>query len=426
MVEDKKKKYSTYAVMFYINKSKVKKNGMTTIMGRISVNGEMTQFSTKIDIAPDDWCAKTYRAKGKGQEVGSINYQLEQLSNTISSHHKELTKKQSYVTAELLKNMILGIGIKPTTLLTLLKEHIEDCDKMIGVNLKSVSVKVYKDSYTLLSEFLKLKMDRDDILLKELKPVFIEEFDYFLRIHKGYSPNTVRKIIIIPKKMGRLAVEQGTLQFNPFIEFLPERPPKQHRHMSEKDFGKLVSTPIECPITRYTRDMFVFSTFTGVSYVDMQNLTEENIRVIDGALWIIFNRQKTGTECHIRLLPIAREILEKYKLERKDGKLFNMVRYGKMDIFLKKAAKLCGISKNITYHMSRHNFATIISLSNGVPIETVGKMMGHTEIRTTQVYARITNKKLNEDMKKLSKSLSVNLTIHYDENINRYKSKQTI
>ncbi len=410
----KKKKYSTFAVIYYINKGKVKKSGATTIMGRISINGEIAQFSTKIDIDPQMWDAKSYRLKGRGHEVLQINQKLEDLTNSITEYHAELLKKYNYVTAEQIKNMVLGIAQKQTTLLALLSEHIGQFRKMIGVTRVADSIKVYEETYNLLSKFIKLEYGTEDITLKELNLNFIEKFDYYMRINRGYSPNTIHKIIIIPKKMGRLAVEQGLLQYNPFAEYILKRPPKQHRHMTAEEFEKMVSMPIACPITRHTRDMFVFSTFTGVSFVDMIALTEDNIKMEGKVMWLQFNRQKTGTECCIRLLSIAREILEKYKSERKDGRLFNIMRYGKTDIFLKKAAKLCGISSNITYHQSRHNFATIITLSNGVPLETVAKMMGHTDMRTTQLYARLTNQKIDEDMKILSKKSKVKFDI-YDE-----------
>ncbi|MFI3293719.1 MAG: site-specific integrase [Rikenellaceae bacterium] len=412
-----KKKYSTFAVIFYINKGKVKKSGQTTIMGRISINGEIAQFSTKIDVEPQQWDAKIYRLKGRGQAVVQTNQKLEELTKKITEYHAELLKQYNYVTAEQIKNMVLGIGQKQTTLLTLLSEHNEQYRKMIGITRVAESIKVYEDAYNLLSEFIQKRYHRDDIELKELNYSFIEKFDYYMRINRGYSPNTVRKIIIIPKKMGRLAVDQGLLRFNPFAEFIAERPPKKHRHMTAEEFAKMVSTPIDCPMTRHTRDMFVFSTFSGVSFVDMIALTEENIKMEGDVAWLNFKRQKTGTECHIRLLDIAREILGKYRSERKDGRLFNIMRYGKTDIYLKKAAKLCGIENNITYHQSRHNFATIITLSNGVPLETVSRMMGHTDIRTTQLYARLTNQKIDEDMKILSKSIKGDFKIYNDKNI---------
>ncbi len=410
-----KKRYSTFAVIFYINKGKVKKSGLTTIMGRISISGEVAQFSTKIDIDPQIWDAKNYRLKGRDHEVLQINKKLEELTKSITNHHAELLKRYNYVTAEQIKNMVLGIAQKQTTLLTLLAEHIEQYNKMVGVTRVADSVKVYSDTYNLLYKFIKLEYRMDDIALKELNLSFIEKFDYYLRINRGYSPNTIRKVIIIPKKMGRLAVEQGVLQFNPFAEYVTKRPPKQHRHMTTEEFEKMVSTPIECPITCHTRDMFLFSTFTGVSFVDMIALTEDNVKMEGDVMWLQFNRQKTGTECYVRLLSIAREILEKYKSDRKDGRLFNIMRYGKTDIFLKKAAKLCGISSNITYHQSRHNFATIITLSNGVPLETVAKMMGHTDIRTTQLYARLTNQKIDEDMKILSQNIRGDFKIYNEQ-----------
>ena len=182
--------------------------------------------------------------------------------------------------------------------------------------------------------------------------------------------------------------------------------------MTADELERFMATPITSKSLRHTRDMFVFSTFTGISYVDLCNLSYSNIsKAGNGTMWIHFKRQKTGSECHIRLLDIPKQIIEKYKPERKSDKIFNMVGYSSLAANLKKVAKQCGIERNITYHMSRHNFGTLITLSQGVPLETVSKMLGHTRIDTTQIYAKVTDDKIGADTQNLDKKLAERFSI---------------
>jgi site-specific recombinase XerD len=245
----------------------------------------------------------------------------------------------------------------------------------------------------------------EDIPLRQLELSFIERFDSFLRIEQGFTAHTVSSYTIILRKMIRRAISQGILHRNPFAAYIPEQLPCKRRHMTAEELEKFMNVRVASKALCHTRDMFVFSTFTGLSYADMRNLSEENIhRGRQGNLWISIERQKTGIRCDIPLLDIPLQIMEKYRPERRDGKLFNMVAISSVEVNLNKVARLCGIEKRITYHQSRHNFGTLITLSRGVPLETVSQMMGHKCFRTTQIYARLTRQKINDDMKKISGS----------------------
>lgn len=414
--KDKSKRYSTFAVLFFINKAKIKKNGLCPVMGRISVNAEMTQFSAKIDIAPALWDAKSYRMKGKSKESVQANRELDKLTKEITGYYDELVAEQGYVTAELVKNMLLGIGRKQTSLLAILEEHNEEYKQRIGLNRKASTYKHYTVLYKHLSHFLQSKYDMKDIPLKQLTYSFIEEFDFYLRMEKRHSPSTIGGNMILLKKMVRRAINQGTLLRDPFAYYVPEQPPKKCRHMTTEELNKFMSTSIASDSLRHTRDMFIFGCFTGISYADLCNLSTEHIsREDDGSLWIHMKRQKTGSECHVRLLDIPLQIIEKYKSERKGSEIFNIVKASTTNANLKRIAKLCGVERNITFHMSRHNFGTLITLSQGVPLETVSRMMGHLGIKTTQIYAKLTNQKINEDMKLLSDSLTNKFKVYEDK-----------
>ena len=412
------KHYSTFAVLFFINKVKTKKNGLCPVMGRISVNAEIAQFSAKIDIDPTLWDAKSYRLKGKSREAAEANHQLRKLTESIKGYYSELVQEQGYVTAELIKNMLCGIGQKKNQLLQLFAEHNEEYQQKVGVNRTEHTYKRYVVLHRHLSHFLQSKYGMQDIPLKQLTYSFIEQFDFYLRVEKRHSAGTIGGYMILLKKIIRRAINQETLIGNPFADYVPEQPPKKCRHMTAEELDKLMSTPITSKALRHTRDMFVFGTFTGIGHADLCNLSTEHIsKSSNGTMWIYATRQKTGSECHVRLLDIPKQIIEKYKSERKGDKIFNIVNSSTTNANLKKIAKLCGIERNISFHMSRHNFGTLITLSQGVPLETVSRMMGHLDIKTTQIYAKLTTQKINEDMKMLTGHMTDKFKIYEDKDM---------
>lgn len=395
--------YSTFAVLFYINRQKIKKNGMCPLMGRISINAEIAQFSAGIDIAPSLWDVKAYRMTGKNRHATETNYHIEQLTDRINRYYKQILDEQGYITAELVKNAVSGIGRKKENLLELFYEHNEEYAKQIGVTRSKGSIKAYEAVEKQTKRFLHVHYGMEDIQLQQLELSFIEKFDSFLRIEQGFTAHTISTYTIILRKIVRRAISQGTLHKNPFAAYIPEQPPRKRRHMTLEELEKFMNVTVVSKRLCHTRDMFIFATFTGLSYADMCNLSEENIhKGRNGSFWIDINRQKTGIRCNIPLLDIPLQIMEKYKPERNGNKIFKMASPSCVQVNLNKVAKLCGIEKRITYHQSRHNFGTLITLSRGVPLETVSQLMGHKCIRTTQIYAKLTRQKVNEDVKKIS------------------------
>ena len=411
------RKYSTFAVMFYINKGKAKKSGLCTIMGRISVSGEVTQFSTKINIDPMQWDAKAYRLKGKDKEAREVNIKLEEITNNIISHYRELIEGQSYVTAELLKNRVCNIGQKKNNLLALYQEHNDDYKKMVGVNRSNISYIRHRNSRRHTEQFLQIVHRVDDIALNQLNYSFIEQYNFFLRGEKGFNANTAKYYITSLRRIVTKAINQGIIRKDPFANFTSEPAISKVKHMDAEDMQKMMTTSIKSKALCFTRDMFIFSTFTGLSFVDMVNFKISDIHSEGRRRWIALKRQKTSSECYIPLLEIPRKIIKKYKPERKSDKVFNMVTSATMRENLEKISKLCGITNHVSYHQSRHNFGTLITLLNGVSLETVSKMMGHSKISTTEIYARITSQKVGNDMKQLSKGLKDKYTLFEDNNI---------
>jgi site-specific recombinase XerD len=309
------------------------------------------------------------------------------------------------------KNALNGIGNKADTLLKLFAEHNEEFKYRVGINRVKNTLYIYTLSYRHLAAFIRQKYETDDIALRKLNLPFIEAYDFYLRAEKQMAQNSISIHIIILKKIIKRAIRQGTLKSDPFFAYVLEQADKKCRHLKAEEIEKIMQVHIKSKRVCHTRDMFVFSCFTGLAYSDLRNLSEKNLKTgEDGGMWLYFKRQKTDTPCYVRLLEIPRLIIEKYSNERKSDKLFNTVACSCISDNLKKISQRCNI-EHITFHMARHNFGTHITLSQGVPIETVSKMMGHRSITTTQIYAKITNQKVNEDMKQLSERLADRYTI---------------
>lgn len=348
-------KRSTFAVLFYINKSKVKKNGLCPVMGRITIDTGIAQFTAKTDVNPNMWDAKSGRATGKTKEATTLNRRLDKLEEQIKSHYNRMVLDDAFVTAESVKNALNGVGAKATNLLQLFREHNEEFKLRVGVNRVYDTYYLYLLTYKHLANFIKQRYHMDDIALCQLTQRFIDNFDFYLRVDKRMTAHTVLNHIIPLRKMIRRAISQDTLKRDPFVNYIAEKLIKKRRHLTAEEFQKLLNTPIENKTLSRTRDMFVFSSFTGLSYADMKQLSEKHlIKENNGTLWIKIERQKTKTECNIRLLNIAVQIIEKYKSERKGDKIFNIITLSNTERNLKKIATLCGIDSNLTYHMRRH------------------------------------------------------------------------
>jgi len=429
-----KKRRSTFTVLFYVNRDKVKQNGLCLVMGRITIDTKVAQFSAKTDVDSTLWDTKTGRAIGKSSQSILVNRAIDRLTQEINKFYTEMVDKQGYVTAELVKNALYGIGRKQDMLLKLFNEHNQEFKLRVGVNRVEDTYSSYLSSYRHLFNFLSQKYGMEDIALDKLNLNFIDAYDFYLRVDRQMTQNTILGHLIILKKMIRRAIHQGILNRDPFVNYIAEQPEKERRHLKLEEIDKIMQVHIASKKVCHTRDMFIFCCFTGLAYSDIRNLSQGNITTqTDGSLWINIKRQKTKSECNIRLLDIPKQIIDKYRNDRKSDKVFNMISLNCICKNLEKIAVLCDI-EHITFHMARHNFGTHITLSQGVPIETVSRMMGHRSIATTQIYAKITNKKVNEDMKLLSERITdkyavfedktMPLGIKLNQNFKRNKEKE--
>ena len=397
---------STFKVLFYLKRNAPKKNGLIPVMCRITVNGKISQFSCKLDVEEKTWNIELGRVSGRSTVAQETNRMLDKIRVGINKAYQDICDKDNYVTAEKVRNAFLGMGMNHETLLAVFRQHNEDYEKQVG-KIKSLrSYWKYCIVYKHLEEFIKQRYKVSDIALKELAPAFITDFELFLRTEKNHCNNTVWSYMMPFRSIIFMAINNGWLQRDPFYAYSITKEETKRGFLSKEEINLLIKGTFKKPSYTLIRDLFIFCIFTGLSWTDMEHLTKENLQTsFDGHLWIKTNRQKTGTESNIRLLDVAKHIIEKYEGLAENGKLLPVPCYVNCKNSIKVIAKKCGIEKNVTWHMSRHTYATTGCLSNDVAIETLSKMLGHRSIRTTQIYAKITAEKVSRDMEKLSKQI---------------------
>jgi len=375
-------------------------------MGRITLDGGIAQFSTGLETAPELWDAKAGESKGKTLHELQVNRELKKLSKAIETHYAQIVEKDGYVTAERIKNAVFGIGKEPTTLLKELEEATAEIKESVGINRTHATYKSYVNTYLNLSRFIKEKYKKEDIAFNQLEYSFIEDYDLYLKTEQRMATGSVLQHIVFLRKLVKRAMNKGIITRNPFFGYVPDQPKSKHKWLSSEEIEKIMTVRIDKPCIDFVRDMFIFGTFTGLAYIDIKNLRKEQILSDSaGNQWIIIKRQKTNTESIVPLLDIPKEIIRKYEGTGEDGKVFKMYSMSVVCLYLKEIVKLCKLDKRVTFHMSRHSFSTTVCLSQGIPIETLSQMLGHRNIKTTQIYAEITGAKIEEDMQRLSEKM---------------------
>ena len=396
---------STFKVLFYLKKNAQKKDGTAPIISRITVNGKIAQFSTKRFINPDDWSVELGKAKGRNDEAKEINAVLEEIKASIHKAYNELTRKEIVVTAEKVRNTFLGIGLEQYLLIELFEECNNTLKKQVGIAKSKSTYQKAEVCKRHLSAYLKVEYKLSDIDLREINHSFIVGFESYLNSQCKCNNNTTAKFIQKFKSIIITAQRNGQLNIDPFANYKISLKKVDRGYLNNDELKDIIQKDFKNERLERIRDIFVFSCYTGLAYIDIKNLKQEHIRKgSDNKMWIMTKRQKTDVRTVVPILNIAQIILDKYK-GLPDGILLPLSSNQKTNAYLKEIADLCGINKNLTFHLARHTFATTITLSNGVPIETVSKMLGHTNIKTTQIYARITNEKISADMQVLSEKL---------------------
>lgn len=402
---------NTFSVHFWV-KPKNEKINEGIIYARITVNQKRVLVSLKREISLELWDSQKRRARGSSAKAKQLNLHLDSAQSRLFQCYQELTSKGKKVTAQLVKATFLGEDENSKSLQNLIDYHSKKIESTLAVG----SIRNYGITENYIFKFLNKERKTHDLYLKELDYKFLCDFENFLNSYypkghpKAMKHNTVMKHIQRLRKMVTLAYHMEWMDKDPFRRWKNTFEKTDREFLSDNELSNLETFVFPVARLERVRDLFVFSCYTGISYVDIMKLTGNHISVgNDGNKWIVTKRQKTNTPIRVPLLDPALELIRKYEhhpVTVVSGSLLPVITNEKLNVYLKEVAIHCGIKKNLTFHMARHTFATTVTLSNGVPIETVSKLLGHTKISTTQVYARVLENKVSKDINVLREILN--------------------
>ena len=406
---------ATISILFYLKRAKVNSQGLTPIFQRITIDGKRLDKSTGKYIDSTKWSSVLSKMKGLSEEARTINGHLENLKALVLKSESNLLKKDIPINDETLKNEMFGKKERQRMLVPIFQDHNDKMRTLVGNEYAPGTLERYKTSLRHTIAFLQWKYAVSDIEINKIDHCFITEYEFYLRSVRKCANNTAVKYIKNFHKVINICLANDWISKNPFSNYKSKLKEVIREYLSPEEIEMMMNKKFVSNRLEIVRDIFVFSCFTGLAYIDVKQLTPNNISFgIDGDKWIFKNRQKTDTTSKIPLLPIALSIVNKYASHPiclNKNLLLPILSNQKMNAYLKEIADVCGINKELTFHIARHTFATTVTLSNGVPIETVSKMLGHTNLKTTQHYAKILDIKISNDMMLLKEKFKINTPI---------------
>jgi len=398
------------SVHFIGKRSRMTRHKQIPIYLRVIINKKRLEVATHRHVEPSLWNPSAGRVKGKSDTALDTNMALDMIMKKVYDYKEQLHTENREFTVNSLREKWFGQDRNQRTLLELFRSRIMDFEKLVqkGIYQKSTLVK-YETTERHLQDYLQWQNAGSDILLVDLRLGFASNFEYYLQAEKGLSINSSGKMIKNLKKVIRDSVDKDWLDKDPFYSYKVKHIDPKIPHLSADELKALEEKDISINRLAVVRDMFVFSCYTGFAYIDVASLTADHIKIDDeGKKWLIKPRQKTGIPEIVPIFPPALNILNKYECNSqldKRKKLLPVASNQKVNAYLKELADICGIRTKITFHIARHTFASTVALDNGIPIDSVSKMLGHRSIKTTQIYAKVSNKKIGDDTKKLFRIL---------------------
>ncbi len=394
------------SILFIIRKSSAKTGGYGGIYCRITLDGKRIEMSIGRKVPLDKWDSSGERVKGISTSAREINSMISSIRNTLFEKQRDFIRQEAPFTALDLRDAYLGKDKKQQLILELFQEHNNKIFQLIRTGEYALGTyKRYDTVHNHLQEYIKSSYQCADVYVREIDFKFIEGFAFFLKSEKNCANNTTLKYIRNFKKVMRIAQARNFILRDPFINWKMKKKVVNREFLSEAEILKMTNKVFEMERLSQVRDIFVFACFTGLAYIDVQKLTSDDIFLgVDGEKWIKIKRAKTDTPSSIPILKEAQNILAKYSEHPRTGtsmKLLPVASNQKVNAYLKEIAVVCKIKKTLTFHLARHTFATTVTLARGVPIETVSKMLGHTNLTTTQHYAKVLDLKVSQDMQVL-------------------------
>lgn len=401
----------SFKALFFLKKGKRANAKSLPVYVRITTRGHRAEWSVQRSCEPARWNQQMGRSTGTKEESKTLNAYLDAVLGQILEVQKEYALRNEIATAEQVRAAILHTNEyeKQHKLMEVFQYHNDQFAKLVGKEFSLGTYKKFKVAYNFLKAFIEWKYRKQDVYLGEINHKLITDFEFYLKTEKKQQHNTAMSNIKKLKKIVRICVANDWLDKDPFKSYKITTKETHRNFLLKEELETLMNKEISLQRLQQVRDIFVFSCYTGLSYSDVILLTPKDIAPgIDGEQWIFTKRIKTGTDSRIPLLPVAKNVLEKYATHPKvvaDKTLLPKISNQRLNSYLKEISQICGFTKELTFHCARHTFATTVTLTNGVPIETVGKMLGHKCLRTTQLYAKILDTKVSDDMQALKQRL---------------------
>ena len=405
---------TSVSILFYIKRAKVNNLGVCPIYTRVTVNAKRFEFSTNKYINPDKWSSEGSKVKGTSEEARTINSHLDYLKSQVLEAEKKLFKKDISLNSENLKNELFGLSETKRMLVPIFQDHNNKIKELVGKEYAPGTLERYTTSLKHTIEFMQWKYNVSDIDITKIDHAFVTDYEFWLRSVRNCANNTAVKYLKNFNKIIKLCLANDWLDKNPFANYKSKVKEVERVYLTEAEIQSIIEKDFKTERLSLVRDIFLFSCFTGLAYIDVKNLTKAHVSYgIDGEKWIFTHRQKTESASKIPILPVTQMIIDKYENHPQcinEDKLLPILSNQKMNAYLKEIAGVCEIEKELTFHIARHTFATTVTLTNGVPIESVSKMLGHKNLRTTQHYAKVLDRKVSDDMKILKEKLALNIS----------------
>ena len=403
----------SFSLLFYLKKPKKYKEGEMPIYLRITVDGIAKETSIGRQCEPDKWNARAGRASGIKENVKSLNAYLDTIQTKIYEGRRRLLEKDEIITSDSLKNFLKGTGDKPKTIIAIFQQHNNQMKSLVGKDFAPATLERYKKSLDHTTSFMEWKYGVSDMDIRKMDFEFVSQFEFWLKTFRNCNHNTTIKYIANFRKIVNHCIRSGWLEKDPFVGFKMTKKEVIPEFLTEYEVVVLGEKKFSSERLTQVRDIFLFCCYTGLAFADVKKLKISEIGVgVDGNKWIFTRRKKTDTISRIPLLPMALEIIDQYRNNTaciNTEKVLPVLSNQKYNEYLKEIANICGINKNMTTHTARHTFATTITLSNGVPMESVSKMLGHKNLKTTQHYAKVLDRKISDDMIQLKVRMQAKL-----------------
>lgn len=400
------------SILFYGKKTRNESDKILSIYLRATINGDRFEVSTQRYVEIDKWSSTAGKVRGNTEEARTTNQYLDNIRQKVYDYQKSIVHEGKTFTKETLRLKWYGLNERTHTLIEVFRNHNQQLESLIGKDNSKATFTKYRTTLDHTVSFMQWKFQRSDIEISCITYSFITDFEFWIKSFQKCNHNTTIKYISNLRKIINVCLKNGWLIKDPFVGFKMTKKEVIREILNQEELQTLISKDIQNIRLRQVRDIFIFSCFTGLAYIDAKRLQRSDIVIgIDGERWIYAQRTKTGNPFRIPLLPIVLDIMEVYKDHPQclnNDSLLPVPSNAKLNAYLKELADICGITKPLTFHIARHTFATTVTLNNGVPIESVSKMLGHKSIKITQIYAKILDRKVGEDMSILRNKFTSN------------------